>query len=66
MASWGWTTSWWDRVGDPVQRLSLAAGPLRLLDGDFPDRAFMRGIAERHLSEALAQFSVVSARRYVW
>lgn len=24
-----------------AQRLSLTAGPLRLLDGDFPDRAFM-------------------------
>jgi hypothetical protein len=37
-----------------AQRLSLTAGPLRLLDGDFPDRAFMRGIAEHNLNEALA------------
>lgn len=37
-----------------AMRLSLVAGPLRLLDGDFPDRAFMRGIAERNLQEALA------------
>jgi hypothetical protein len=36
-----------------VQRLSLTAGPLRLLDGDFPDRAFMQGIAEHNLTEAL-------------
>jgi len=37
-----------------AQRLSLVAGPLRLLDGDFPDRAFMRAIAEHNLTEALA------------
>ncbi|MFJ4840562.1 hypothetical protein [Streptomyces sp. NPDC088746] len=37
-----------------AMRLSLVAGPLRLLDGDFPDREFMRGIAEHNLSEALA------------
>jgi hypothetical protein len=37
-----------------AQRLSLTAGPLRLLDGDFPDRAFMQGIAEHNLNEALA------------
>jgi aminoglycoside phosphotransferase (APT) family kinase protein len=36
-----------------AQRLSLTAGPLRLLDGDFPDRAFMAGIAEYNLKEAL-------------
>ncbi|MFJ8044297.1 phosphotransferase family protein [Kitasatospora sp. NPDC096147] len=34
--------------------LSLVAGPLRLLDGDFPDRAFMLGIVEHNLSEVLA------------
>jgi hypothetical protein len=37
-----------------AMRLSLVAGPLRLLDGDFPDRAFMREIAEHNLKEALA------------
>ena len=37
-----------------AQRLSLTAGPLRLLDGDFPDRAFMAAIAEHNLNEALA------------
>jgi len=37
-----------------AQRLSLTAGPLRLLDGDFPDRAFMRAIAEHNLNEALS------------
>ena len=42
-----------------AHRLSLTAGPLRLLEGDFPDRAFMRGIAEHHLAEALALVSAV-------
>jgi hypothetical protein len=42
-----------------VQRLSLTAGPLRLLEGDFPDRAFMRAIAEHHGNEALALVPVV-------
>lgn len=37
-----------------AQRLFLVAGPMRLLAGDFPDRAFMRGIIERNLNEALA------------
>lgn len=37
-----------------TQRLSLTAGPLRLLDGDFPDRTFMQGVAEHNLNEALA------------
>ncbi|MEV0703279.1 aminoglycoside phosphotransferase family protein [Saccharopolyspora sp. NPDC050389] len=37
-----------------AMRLSLVAGPLRLLDGDFPDRDSMRGIAEHNLREALA------------
>ncbi|MDX6347070.1 MAG: hypothetical protein QOF84_1860 [Streptomyces sp.] len=37
-----------------AMRLSLVAGPLRLLDGDFPDRDAMRGIAEHNLREALA------------
>ncbi len=37
-----------------TQRLSLTAGPLRLLDGDFPDRAFMQDVAEHNLNEALA------------
>jgi hypothetical protein len=37
-----------------AQRLSLTAGPLRLLDGDFPDRAFMADIAEWNLNQALA------------
>lgn len=42
-----------------AQRLSLTAGPLRLLDGDFPNRAFMREIAEYNLTEALALVSVL-------
>jgi Phosphotransferase enzyme family len=36
-----------------TQHLSLIAGPLRLLDSDFPDREFMQGIAEYNLSKAL-------------
>ncbi|MEU3889119.1 phosphotransferase [Streptomyces sp. NPDC029041] len=42
-----------------VQRLSLTAGPLRLLEGDFPDRASMRAIAEHHGNEALALVAVL-------
>ncbi|WP_031074340.1 phosphotransferase [Streptomyces sp. NRRL WC-3742] len=37
-----------------AMRLSLVAGPLRLLDGDFPDREAMMGIAEYNLQQALA------------
>ncbi|MEH0972476.1 phosphotransferase [Micromonospora sp. CPCC 205546] len=37
--------------------LSLVAGPLRLLDGDFPDRAGMRAIVEHNVSETLAQLA---------
>lgn len=40
-------------------RLSLVAGPLRLLDGDFPDRAFMQEIAEHNTKEALALLPLV-------
>ncbi|WP_307835392.1 phosphotransferase [Streptomyces adelaidensis] len=36
-----------------AMNLSLVAGPLRLLDGDFPDRAFMREIVEHSLRRAL-------------
>jgi hypothetical protein len=35
-------------------RLALVAGPLRLLEGDFPDRAFMQQIVEGNLQAALA------------
>jgi hypothetical protein len=37
-----------------AMRLSLIAGPLRLLDGDFPDRDAMMGIAEHNLRQTLA------------
>ncbi|MGW2747813.1 phosphotransferase family protein [Streptomyces sp. NPDC001450] len=37
-----------------AQRLSLTAGPLRLLDGDFPHRAAMADIAEHNLNKTLA------------
>lgn len=43
-----------------AMRLSLVAGPLRLLDGDFPDRAFMQGIAEHNAKEALALLPLMS------
>jgi len=36
-----------------AMHLSLAAGPLRLLDGDFPDRDFMLDIIEHNLQKAL-------------
>jgi hypothetical protein len=36
------------------QRLFLVAGPMRLLDSDFPDKASMRSIIEHNLNEALA------------
>ena len=34
--------------------LSLVAGPLRILDGDYPDRAPMLAIAEHNVGHALA------------
>lgn len=37
-----------------AMRLSLVAGPLRLLDGDFPDRDAMMAIAEQNLRQVLA------------
>jgi len=37
-----------------VHHLSLVAGPLQLLDGDFPDRDFMLGIAAWHTEKVLA------------
>jgi hypothetical protein len=37
-----------------AMRLSLVAGPLRLLDGDYPDRTLMEGIAEHNAQETLA------------
>lgn len=37
-----------------AMRLSLVAGPLRLLDGDFPDREAMLDIAEQNLQAVLA------------
>jgi hypothetical protein len=38
---------------DLALRLSLVAGPLRLLDGDYPDRAEMLEIAEYNVRAAL-------------
>jgi aminoglycoside phosphotransferase (APT) family kinase protein len=40
-----------------AQRLSLTAGPLRLLDGDFPAREAMAAIAEYNLVQALESAS---------
>ncbi|MEU9476814.1 hypothetical protein [Streptomyces sp. NPDC048191] len=37
-----------------AMHLNLVAGPLRLLDGDFPGSGLMRDIAEHNLAEALA------------
>jgi hypothetical protein len=37
-----------------AMRLSLVAGPLRLLDGDFPERDGTFEIAEHNLQQALA------------
>ena len=37
-----------------ARHLSLVAGPLRLLDGDFPDRDFMLEIADWHTGRALS------------
>ncbi|MET9229574.1 phosphotransferase [Lentzea sp. NPDC003310] len=38
-----------------AQHLSLAEGPLRLLDGDFPHRDAMREIAEHNVERVLAE-----------
>jgi hypothetical protein len=35
--------------------LGLVAGPLRLLDGDFPDRAFMLDVVEQNVRRVLGQ-----------
>jgi hypothetical protein len=37
-----------------AQSLSLIEGPLRIADGDFPDRDVMVSIAEWHTKEVLA------------
>lgn len=37
-----------------AQHLSLVAGPLRLLDGDFPNREFMLGIVAHHTERLLS------------
>jgi hypothetical protein len=37
-----------------AMHLSLVAAPLRILDGDFPDRDGMMGTAEHNLNRALA------------
>lgn len=36
-----------------AEHISLTAGPLRLLDGDYPNRAFMQRIIEYNLGQAL-------------
>ncbi|CUW30857.1 MULTISPECIES: phosphotransferase family protein [Streptomyces] len=43
-----------------AMHLGLVAGPLRLLDGDFPERAAMREIAEFNLRRALALLPAAS------
>lgn len=42
------------RFYDLAQSLSLVAGPLRLLDGDFPHRELMRDIVDTNISRTLA------------
>jgi hypothetical protein len=49
-----------------TQHLSLTAGPLRLLDSDFPDRAFMLDIAEWNLNEALGFLERSGHRQAPW
>jgi hypothetical protein len=49
-----------------TQHLSLIAGPLRLLDGDFLDRAFMLDIAEWNLNEALRFLEGSGHRQAPW
>ncbi|MFI6872481.1 phosphotransferase family protein [Streptomyces sp. NPDC050400] len=46
-----------------AHRISLVAGPLRLLEGDFPHRDAMRGIAEHNLTEALRHGRRIFAAR---
>ncbi|MEE6258440.1 phosphotransferase [Plantactinospora sonchi] len=42
------------RLYQLAQHVSLVAGPLRLLDGDFPNREFMLGIATHHTERLLS------------
>ena len=37
-----------------AMHLDLVGGPLRIAEGDFPNRDFMLGIADHHLLQALA------------
>jgi hypothetical protein len=37
-----------------TMHLSLVGGPLRIAEGDFPNREWMLGLAEYHLTRALA------------
>ncbi|AUG77348.1 hypothetical protein CFP65_2519 [Kitasatospora sp. MMS16-BH015] len=37
-----------------VMHLDLVGGPLRIAEGDFPDRDWMLGVADHHLRQALA------------
>jgi hypothetical protein len=41
------------RFYELARSLSLVEGPLRILDSDFPDRAFMEGIAAWHTAKTL-------------
>jgi hypothetical protein len=49
---------WWRRpewrAYQYVMHLDLVGGPRRIAQGDFPNRAWMRGIADFHLQRALA------------
>ena len=37
-----------------TMHVDLAGGPLRIAEGDFPNRAWMLGLADHHLQKALA------------
>jgi hypothetical protein len=41
------------RLYELAQSLSLIEGPLRIADGDYPDREFMLGIANGHIEKVL-------------
>jgi hypothetical protein len=45
------------RLYDLAQSLSLVEGPLRIADGDFPDRRFMLDLAAYHTTEVLRMSS---------
>ena len=43
------------RLYRPALYLSLVEGPLRLLDGDFPEREFMLDVVEQNIGRTLRE-----------